>query len=77
MLAQAYYEKPHDMIVRIFPRGENYAIADLPLNAATPTAADDALRRMRLTRRSRWVEISGGRQCHVSFANNQAEPLTR
>lgn len=68
MTAQAYYAEGLKRIVRIFPSGENYGIADLPLAEPTNSSADDALRKMRLVRRSRWVEISCGRECHVSFA---------
>jgi hypothetical protein len=68
MIAQAYYENPHDMIVRIFRSDQPYAIADLPIMAATTRGADEALRKMRLIRRSRWTAISGGRECYVSFA---------
>lgn len=67
MKAQAYYDDPKDMFIRIFPTGGQYGMADLPLNAATPDAADHALRQMRLRRCSRWESADWGREARVCF----------
>ena len=69
MKAQAYYDKPKkwNMTVRIFPKGGIYAIADLPLKAATDKAADEALRKMRLRRCSAWTTTSWGMEARVCF----------
>jgi hypothetical protein len=70
MKAQAYVDDPHHMIVRIFPVRGNYGIADLPLTAATPAAADHALRQIRLRRRTRWEQTSYGREASVRFVSS-------
>ncbi len=71
MKAQAYYEDPRNMIIRVFPGNGTTAIADLPLNAATPEAADHALRQMRLRRNGPWKQTSWGREARIHFANSE------
>jgi len=67
MIAQAYYSDPLGMCIRIFPHGVIRGIADLPLNASTPTAADESLRAMNLRRGSAWESWGGGMQATVYF----------
>jgi hypothetical protein len=69
MKAQAYYDDPKNMIVRIFSTGP-YSIADLPLNAATPESADHALRQMRLRRCSQWARTDWGQEARVCFRSS-------
>lgn len=76
MKAQAYYDDPKNMIVRIFPSDGN-GIADLPLNAATPDAADHALKKIRLRRNSPWRQTTRGREATVYFANEKAHAQPR
>lgn len=51
MIAQAYFQG--ELMVRIFA-DDDEAIADLRLDDATPKAADESLRRLKLYRRSEW-----------------------
>lgn len=68
MKAQAYYDYP--MIVRIFNRfGKN--IADLPLDGPTDEDADNALKQMRLRRRTKWTVASWGREAEVRFVTKK------
>ena len=56
MTAQAYFDDPNDLIVRIFDRNNN-RIADLPVVSANKEAADEALALMRLRRRYPWKRL--------------------
>ena len=53
MTAQAYFDDPNDLIVRIFDRN-NKRIADLPVSSASPESADESLAAMKLQRRTKW-----------------------
>ena len=63
MLAQVYNEVD-DLSIRIFDKN-GLMLADVPLK--TLDEADDALKRLRMKRRERWLNTDWGKEAKIRF----------
>ncbi len=67
MFAQAYFGD-NEMIIRIFPHRNSKMIAELPLEKANDKSANESLRKIGLTKRTKWEKTSWGKEAIVRFS---------
>ena len=68
MIAQAYFND-NEMTIRIFQNRNSKMIAELPLEKPNDKSANESLRKIGLTKRTRWETTSWGKEAVVRFAS--------